>query len=101
MQNFKEIGPVVCSGEYPGTKNGCASFNSSQPVEISDKVEITPIETSEKSNSSVNEAPSSPVFVAFGLEWLRQLAGSGPRPTLLELVAQLTVGFFLFVQHPQ
>ena len=33
MQNFKEIGPAVCSGEYPGTKNGGTSYNISQPVE--------------------------------------------------------------------
>ena len=32
MQNFKEIGPAVCSGEYPGMKNGGASYNMSQPV---------------------------------------------------------------------
>ena len=34
MQNFKEIGPAVCSGEYPGMKNGGASYNMSQPVFI-------------------------------------------------------------------
>ena len=33
MQNFKEIGPAVCSGEYPGMKNGGASYNMSQPVD--------------------------------------------------------------------
>ena len=32
MQNFKEIGSAVCSGEYPGMKNGGASYNMSQPV---------------------------------------------------------------------
>ena len=32
MQNFKEIGPAVCSGDYPDMKNGGASYNMSQPV---------------------------------------------------------------------
>ena len=27
-----EIGPAVCSGEYPGMKNGGATYNMSQPV---------------------------------------------------------------------
>ena len=34
MPNFKGIGPAVCSGEYPGMKNGGASYNVSQPVHI-------------------------------------------------------------------
>ena len=33
MQNFKEIGPAVCSGEYPGMKNGGTPYNMSQPVD--------------------------------------------------------------------
>ena len=33
MQNFMEIGPVVFAAEYVGMKNGCTSYNTSQPVD--------------------------------------------------------------------
>ena len=42
-----------------------------------------------------------PVLVAFGFKWICQLYGCRSRPSLFELIAQLSVGFLLFIQHSQ
>ena len=45
MQNFMGIGPVVFAGEYVSMKIGCASYNTSKPVDSDVHVQVDQIVT--------------------------------------------------------